>query len=102
MDFIAYPDKNFDFDWYWPKNHIIVKSSINANSFKVEGSISIASLNNFNLIKNNKIEVGVFRAKYKKKENSYFEPIWITWANPNTETPNFHIASSFGNFVLQE
>lgn len=100
MDFIAYPDKNFDFNWDWPKDHITVKSSINANSFNVEGSISIESLKNFNLIKNNKMEAGIFRAKYKKRKNGCFEPIWITWVNPNTETPNFHTQTSFGELIL--
>jgi len=102
MDFIAYPNSNFDFNWDWPQNNLKVKSSINADSFIVEGSISIKSLKRFNLIKNNTIETGVFRAKYKKTQNKTFEPTWITWVNPNTETPNFHISSSFGRFILQE
>lgn len=102
MDFIAYPNKNFDFDWNWPKNDLVVKSSVNTGSFIVEGSISIESLKSFNLVKNNRIETGVFRAKYVKTKNEFFEPNWITWINPNTETPNFHLASSFGVFVLKE
>lgn len=102
MDFIAYPNSNFDFNWDWPQNNLKVKSSINADSFIVEGSISIKSLKRFNLINNNIIETGVFRAKYKKTQNKTFEPTWITWVNPNTETPNFHLASSFGRFILQE
>lgn len=102
MDFIAYPNRNFDFNWDWPQNNLKVKSSINADSFIVEGSISIKSLKRFNLINNNIIETGVFRAKYKKTQNKTFEPTWITWVNPNTETPNFHISSSFGRFILQE
>ena len=102
MDFIAYPNSNFDFNWDWPQNNLKVKSSINADSFIVEGSISIKSLKRFNLINNNIIETGVFRAKYKKTQNKTFEPTWITWVNPNTETPNFHFSSSFGRFILQE
>ena len=102
MDFIAYPNSNFDFNWDWPQNNLKVKSSINADSFIVEGSISIKSLKRFNLINNNTIETCVFRAKYKKTQNKTFEPTWITWVNPNTETPNFHISSSFGRFILQE
>ena len=102
MDFIAYPNSNFDFNWDWHQNNLKVKSSINADSFIVEGSISIKSLKRFNLINNNIIETGVFRAKYKKTQNKTFEPTWITWVNPNTETPNFHISSSFGRFILQE
>lgn len=102
MDFMAHPNTIFDFNWNWPQNDLVVKSSINANSFTVEGSITIESLKSFNLIKNNTIETGVFRAKYIKAQNECFEPTWITWVNPNTETPNFHIASSFGIFALKE
>ncbi|HEX9152644.1 MAG TPA: sugar-binding protein [Flavobacterium sp.] len=102
MDFIAYPDKNFDFNWNWPKNAIDVKSSENTHSFTVEGSIGIPSLKQLHLIKDNRIETGVFRAKYNQKEDLSFEPTWISWVNPDTETPNFHIASSFGTFILKE
>lgn len=101
MDFIAYPNKNLNFDWNWPKEDILIKSSINKDSFTVEGSISIQSLKNFNLIKDNKIETGIFRAKYSENPDGIFEPTWITWVNPNTETPNFHIASSFGILILK-
>lgn len=102
MDFIAYPNKNFDFNWNWPQKDLMVKSSINDIFFTVEGAISIESLKNFNLIKNKKIETGIFRAKYSRNQNGRFEPTWITWVNPNTETPNFHIASSFGVLILNE
>jgi hypothetical protein len=102
MDFIAYPDKNFDFNWNWPKSDLIVKSSVKANSFIVEGSISIKSLKSLSLIKNNRIETGIFRAKYIKTQSKSVKPNWITWINPNTETPNFHIASSFGVLTLKE
>ena len=102
MDFMAHPNTNFNFNWNWPKNDLVVKSTVNADSFSVEGSISMQSLKTLNLIKNNKIETGVFRAKYIKRQNENFEPNWITWVNPNIETPNFHIASSFGVFVLKE
>jgi hypothetical protein len=102
MDFIAYPNKNFNFNWNWPKNELIVKSFVKANSFIVEGSISIKSLRNLNLLKNNRIETGIFRAKYIKTQNELVKPNWITWINPNTKTPNFHIASSFGVLILKE
>ncbi|MDR7212270.1 sugar-binding protein [Flavobacterium piscis] len=100
MDFIAYPGKKFDYDWNWPKNDLTVKSHTKEDCFVVEIAISIQSLKNFHLIKNNIIEAGLYRAKYKKQENNLFEPTWISWVNPNTETPNFHIASSFGLLTL--
>lgn len=100
MDFKASPKKKFDFDWNWPENDLIVKSNIKHDHFVVEIAVSIQSLKNFNLIKDNIIEAGIYRAKYTKQENKLFEPIWITWVNPNTETPNFHIPSSFGTLTL--
>lgn len=100
MDFIAYPGKKFDFDWNWPENDLTVKSAIKENYFVVEIAISIQSLKNFNLIKGNTIEAGLYRAKYEKQPDNLFEPTWISWVNPNTETPNFHIASSFGTLTL--
>lgn len=35
MDFKAYPNKNFNFEWKWPINDITVKSQINSNNFTV-------------------------------------------------------------------
>jgi hypothetical protein len=101
MDFIAYPNKSFIFDWNWPKNDILVKSHIEDEFFIVEGQISIASLTKFNLIKNNKIETGIYRAKFNQQKDGIFEPTWISWVNPNTETPNFHTPTSFGVLCLK-
>ena len=102
MDFMAYPNKNFDFNWNWPKNDFDVKSDIQKNFFTVEGSISLFSLWKLNLIKGNKIEAGIFRAKYNKQNNSIYEPTWISWVKPKSLTPNFHITSSFGVLNLME
>ncbi|WP_343618849.1 sugar-binding protein [Flavobacterium sp.] len=102
MDFIAYPEKKFDFGWNWPENHLMVKSNINEHYFTVEIAITIQSLKELNLLNNSVIETGFYRAKYIKQEDETYEPIWISWVNPNTETPNFHIASSFGTLTLLE
>lgn len=100
MDFKAYPNKDFDFSWKWPKDDIEVKTAKDESSFIVEGRISLQSLRDLNLIQNNTIETGIYRAKFSLVENLQYEPTWISWVNPNTEKPNFHIASSFGKFVL--
>jgi hypothetical protein len=100
MDFIAKPGSNFNFNWNWPSGDIIVKSSIEKTCFTVEGAISIKSLIKFGLLKNGQIETGIYRAKYNKKNNEDYEPTWITWVDPMTETPNFHVASSFGILKL--
>lgn len=95
MDFKAYPNNDFDFNWNWPKEDLVIKSSLNKEGFCVEGKISVESLKDLNLLNNDRIETGIYRAKYNKVRNE-FVPIWLTWVNPKISMPNFHIASSFG------
>ncbi|TLP71710.1 sugar-binding protein [Maribacter sp. ACAM166] len=100
MDFKASPDRKFDFEWNWPTEQIKVKSKISKKGFIVEGSISINSLKSLNLIKNGFIEAGIYRAKYNVNDFSEYTPTWITWVNPMTNLPDFHIDSSFGVLKL--
>ncbi|MDO5968972.1 carbohydrate-binding family 9-like protein [Flavivirga aquimarina] len=101
MDFKALPNKNFDFNWNWPSEDLIIKSNITDKGYSVEGKISIPSLKKLDLIHNEKIETGLFRAKYYKTKKSSYEPVWITWVDPKTDEPNFHISSSFGVLKLE-
>ncbi|MEO5790377.1 MAG: carbohydrate-binding family 9-like protein [Gelidibacter sp.] len=103
QDFIARVNRQFDYTWDWPKDDISIKSEITANCFTVEVTISIASLKKFELLqKDGMIEAGIYRAKYHQQSNGQFQPTWITWIDPQTETPNFHIASSFGKLKLDK
>ena len=103
QDFIARANRQFDYTWDWPKEDISIKSEITATCFTVEVSISIASLKKFKLLqKDGIIEAGIYRAKYHQQSNGQFQPTWITWIDPQTETPNFHTASSFGKLKLDK
>jgi hypothetical protein len=101
MDFKAKPNKEFDFNWKWPSRDLEIKSSVESNYFIVEIAISIQSLKDLNLVKNGQIETGVYRAKYNLQKDNTFQPTWITWVNPETATPNFHTATSFGLLTLE-
>lgn len=101
MDFKAHPNKKFDFNWNWPDNDMKVVSQRNENYFTVRIAISIQSFKDLSLLKENRIETGIYRAKYNKIENEKeYQPTWITWVDPNTDEPNFHIKSSFGVLEL--
>lgn len=102
MDFKAKPNKAFDFNWNWPKDDILIKSNKEKDFFTVEIAISLASLKHLDLLKKDKIETGIYRAKYNLQDNGTYEPTWITWVNPETETPNFHTPASFGILTLAD
>lgn len=102
MNFKASPNKQFDFTWNWPEKHLKVVSYKSENYFTVNIAVSIQSFKDLSLLKGNNIETGIFRAKYNKIENTKdYKPTWITWVNPNTIEPNFHIKSSFGLLELE-
>lgn len=101
MDFEARPNRKLDFNWNWPSKDIEVKSSVNKDYFVVEIAISLQSLKDLNLLKDGFIETGIYRAKYNQQKDTSFEPTWITWVNPNTETPDFHTSTSFGLLELE-
>lgn len=100
LDFEGYPNWNFDYNWKWPKEQLEIQSFRDEKSFTVEGKISLTSLRALDLIQDNSIETGIYRAKFSQNEKQEYEPTWISWVNPSTEEPNFHIASSFGKLIL--
>ncbi len=90
-----------DFDWTWPDNGLVVKSSIDEFGYWVEGSISFASLRQLGIYQGSGIlKTGLYRAEYTKGPNGKATPKWISWIHPGTKTPNFHIPSSFGILKL--
>ncbi|WP_370175054.1 sugar-binding protein [Leeuwenhoekiella palythoae] len=105
MDFKAMPNRNFDLSWNWPEGEIDVKSSVLKDHFKVEGKISLKSLKALNLLKQDArgtfMEIGVYRAKYNQDEMGNNQATWITWVDPKTPEPEFHIADSFGIFRFE-
>ncbi|GAA4304628.1 carbohydrate-binding family 9-like protein [Aestuariibaculum suncheonense] len=102
LDFKANYYRSFDYDWNWPKDHIQVKSIVKANYFVVEVVISKESLLNLGLLKAERIQTGIYRAKYNRTKDGIMEPTWITWVDPDTDEPDFHVSSSFGILLLQE
>ncbi len=105
MDFLARPNRDFDLGWSWPAAGIEVKSAIDEQKFSVEGKLSLASLKALNLLKQDEdgyyLEVGVYRAKYTRETTGQNKATWITWIDPQTEYPEFHIKDSFGVFRLE-
>lgn len=103
QDFKAHPNRQFDFDWNWPKADLQISSNIQPTAFSVEVVISIASLEKLGLLqKDGRLEAGIYRAKYNLRANGQYAPTWMTWVDPQTATPNFHIASSFGELLFKD
>ena len=87
------------FDGTWDLEGLETKGAATENGYIVEGKVPLKSLEDLKLIRNNVMRAGVYRAEFSTQENSdELLMEWISWVDPKTEAPDFHVDSSFGEF----
>lgn len=86
-------------DVSWDMQTLETKGNLTDKGYVLEGKIALKELRDLDLIHDNKIQTGVYRAEFSIINGKEVAQ-WITWVDPKTEKPNFHINSSFGTFVL--
>ena len=95
--------RKVDFDWNWPEGHLIVKASRDEEGYWVEGSITWSSLRDLGMYDGgDRLNAGLYRGEYVPTPDGQTEVKWISWVRPDSDTPDFHIPSSFGSFLLVE
>jgi hypothetical protein len=47
------------------------------------------------------MNAGLYRGECVKLEGDKATLRWISWVDPKTANPDFHVASSFGKFILE-
>lgn len=101
LDYKGEHYRKFDFQWTWPAGGLIVKTHRTAQGYTIELAISKQSLTSLGVLKNNTLQAGLYRADCisLKGKDATFK--WISWIRPDSETPDFHIASSFGILKLE-
>lgn len=93
--------RNIDFDWNWPEGELVLQASRDNSGYVVEGSISFASLEELGMYKgDNELQAGLYRGEYVTDDKGEIATKWISWVMPDSETPDFHIPSSFGLLKL--
>jgi len=95
--------RNIDYDWNWPKGQLVLEATRDEEGYFVEGSISFASLRQLGMYKDDQLlKAGLYRGEYVTDDNGDIVTKWISWVMPDSETPDFHIPSSFGLLKLVE
>ncbi|MCZ4694033.1 endoxylanase [Ancylomarina euxinus] len=103
LDYVTRYYRVFDYEWQWPGfDNLSVKASENNEGYIVEGAISLSSLKDLGLLKDNVLEAGLYRGYCMRLPNPEAELRWISWVNPEVEEPDFHIPSSFGKLELEQ
>lgn len=91
-----------DREWDWPKDQLILKSSMNDQGYTVEGRFSLSSIQNLGLRYDDLIHAGLYRGEYIPTEDDKPTIKWISWVKADSPRPNFHLPSSFGLLRLEE
>jgi hypothetical protein len=103
LDYKAHYYRQFDFEWAWPgREHLDVQSALTASGYYVEGSISLESLKQLGLLRNNELQAGLFRGQCVQLPDPESEFKWISWVQPDSDHPDFHIPSAFGKVILED
>jgi len=102
LDYRGQLHRQFDFDWSWPAGGLVAKARTRQGGYVVETAVSKESLNRLGLLPKNKqqLQAGLFRAQCTRTVVPREHMRWISWVQPNSETPDFHIPSAFGTLDL--
>jgi hypothetical protein len=79
-----------------------LNATIAGERYTVEGSLPLASLRELGVLPAGARELfaGVYRAEFSRRPGGGVHFGWMSWVDPNTEKPDFHVPSSFGVLEL--
>lgn len=101
FDYHASYYRKFSSDWKWPAGHLHVHAQRSDNDYYVTGMISLESLETLGLLKDGMLHCGLYYGKCMEIDLENEMMKWISWIDPKTLNPDFHIPSSFGMLVLE-
>ncbi|WP_372645713.1 carbohydrate-binding family 9-like protein [Ancylomarina sp.] len=102
LDYVTRYYRDFDYEWQWPgSDSLLVKARENSQGYVVEGKITLSSLMELGLLKDNILQAGLYRGYCMKLPDPEAKLKWISWVNPESTKPDFHIPSSFGSLKFQ-
>lgn len=94
--------RNIDASWSWPGLETF--ASITEKGYILEGRIPMQSLTDLELWQDDahkKLIVAVLRAEFDHMEDGSIKHNWISWIQPDSPKPDFHIPSAFGRWELK-
>ncbi len=100
-DYAAVYYRTFDGSWNCPG--LRTAGTINEKGYVVEGSVPLQRLQSLGLWSGEPgatIRAGVFRAEFDHGPGAAPVEHWISWVDPGTKEPDFHVPSAFGLFRL--
>lgn len=99
LDYKAKHYREFERSWSWPES-LDIKTEIVEDGYTLQGKFSLSLLKEFELLRNNQIQIGLYRGHCVHLENNKGTIQWISWIDPKSPEPDFHVPTSFGTLTL--
>lgn len=89
-------------DWDWRCETLRLRTRIEGNRYRVEGTLPLATLRALDVLKPGATEflAGVYRGEFSHGTDGTVHQGWIAWVDPRSATPDFHVPETFGVFNL--
>jgi hypothetical protein len=94
----TYREIDDDFQW----RGLELSSSIAGTRYTVAGSLPLATLRELGVLEPgaHQLLAGIYRARFSHLPEGGVHRGWMSWLDPKTVKPDFHVPSSFGTFEL--
>ena len=93
--------REVDDSWDW--EGLKTFASISEKGYILEGRIPMESFSTLALwqdLEKSRLLCGVFRAEFEQGDEEEVKHNWISWIQPDSPTPDFHIPSAFGILIF--
>lgn len=101
LDYRASHYRQFDFGWTLPGLEAVGMRT--REGYAVQGVIPWKSLRSLGFPPpdcGRVIRFGIYRAEFRHAEGEQFKEGWMSWVDPQTPEPDFHVPQSFGYLKL--
>jgi hypothetical protein len=100
-DYAARHYRRFDSDWTC--QGLRAAGRIRPGGYVVEGSLPLATLSEClgrPIEPGSMLRIGLFRAEFRRDTQGDANDNWLSWVQPGTATPDFHVASAFAEWPV--
>lgn len=101
LDYRAAYYREFDFAWRFPG--LSVTGRRTSDGYQIEGRLPWTAFESLGFPlpgSRERIRFGVYRAEFRHTGEAAWSESWISWIDPQTQTPDFHVPQSFGFLEL--
>lgn len=91
------------FDWDWQGPDLGLQTWLGEGRYRVEGRLPLAALRDWGVLRPGAADLltGVHRGEFCHRSDGTVQPGWMTWVDPRTERPDFHVPAAFGVLELE-